>query len=95
MFKGAYTDTFYRAVRDALHLEVDSWSKGNHAKDFGAVVRAWERVRALEPLSRNLDATELPELAIAKHQAGGSREHDTERESFVPLRGLAASAGEA
>ena len=28
MFKGAYTDTFYRAVRDALHAEVDSWKPG-------------------------------------------------------------------
>jgi len=95
IFKGAYTDTFYRAVRDALHAEVDSWSAGNHAKDFGTVAQAWERVRTLEPLSRNPDATELAEPAISKRPVGGSREPEQERASFVPLRELAASAGEA
>ena len=27
MFKAAYTTDFYRAVRNALHAEVDSWSE--------------------------------------------------------------------
>jgi radical SAM superfamily enzyme YgiQ (UPF0313 family) len=60
MFKGAYTDHFYRAVRDALHEEVESWhfgvapgSKQHRIKEL------WENVQALEPVSRNLDATEL------------------------------------
>jgi len=46
-------------------------------------------------LSRNPDATELAEPAISKRPVGGSREPEQERASFVPLRELAASAGEA
>jgi anaerobic magnesium-protoporphyrin IX monomethyl ester cyclase len=89
MFKGAYTDTFYRAVRDALHAEVDLWTSSAKGKDL-EVGAAWERVKALEPISGNPDATELLEQGSAP-AAGNSRA----RTSFVPLRGLAASAGEA
>lgn len=60
MFKGAYTDYFYRAVRDALHAEVESW----HCARFQAGVQTsvqemWRIAETLEPVSRNLDATEL------------------------------------
>jgi anaerobic magnesium-protoporphyrin IX monomethyl ester cyclase len=89
MFKGAYTDTFYRALRDALHAEVDSWTSSAQEKDL-EVAAAWERVKSLEPVSRNPDATELLEQGPAP-AAGNSRA----RTSFVPLRELAASAGEA
>jgi radical SAM superfamily enzyme YgiQ (UPF0313 family) len=44
MFRGTYTTAFYRALADALHLEV----RGQHASDQAA---AWQRVRALEPAS--------------------------------------------
>lgn len=67
MFKGAYTSEFYRALHDALHTEVDSWSPpwkfsianssitaGSHsARD------AWEKVHRLEETCRNADATEI------------------------------------
>ena len=55
IFKGAYNDEFYRAVRDALHAEVNQW---NSEQDKGAWV-LWNRVVYLEPLSRNPDATVL------------------------------------
>ncbi|MGO4211097.1 radical SAM protein, partial [Terriglobus sp. YAF25] len=29
MFSGAYSDSFYRTIRDALHLEVRGWSSGS------------------------------------------------------------------
>lgn len=91
MFKGAYTDGFYRAIRDALHAEVDSWkSAGTCAPHQGdAVGQLWQRVDLLEPVSRNLDATLLPGT-ISGSAAGGA----CHTEDLVPLRHLTASAGE-
>ena len=76
MFKGAYTDNFYRAVRDALHAEVDSWKPAADSLEPERFDReqVWTQVDLLEPLSRNPDATELPELETA---------------SLVPVRGRA------
>jgi radical SAM superfamily enzyme YgiQ (UPF0313 family) len=42
MFQGAYSTEFYRALADALHLEVRGQADG------GAIRSAWERVYALE-----------------------------------------------
>ena len=92
MFKGAYTDTFYRAVRDALHAEVDSWKPAAlllSAQKLNSELR-WKQVESLEPLSRNHDATELP-AAEAESCYADSRTGS----SFVPLHGLVTSAGEA
>jgi anaerobic magnesium-protoporphyrin IX monomethyl ester cyclase len=58
MFKGAYTDRFYRSVRDALHAEVESWKPGERDKISPDL---WRDVAMLEPNSRNTDATELPD----------------------------------
>ena len=56
MFKGAYKTDFYRAVRDALHAEVDSWSRGGDAEVSKAQLEAlWRNVEELEPLSREAD----------------------------------------
>jgi anaerobic magnesium-protoporphyrin IX monomethyl ester cyclase len=57
MFKAAYNTGFYRAVREALHAEIDSW----HEKGFSLEVRRrvealWHRVDELEPVSRQPDA---------------------------------------
>lgn len=90
MFKGAYTDTFYRAIRDALHAEVDWFNHGKSRKDVHEVNQLWQRVHSLEPVSRNADATELalPEKS-APHCGSqpGSR--------FIPVQGLLTSVGEA
>jgi radical SAM superfamily enzyme YgiQ (UPF0313 family) len=90
MFKGAYTDTFYRAIRDALHAEVDSFNHGNSRKSVHELNQLWQRVHSLEPVSRNADATELavPEKA-APHCTSqpGSR--------LIPVQGLLTSVGEA
>jgi anaerobic magnesium-protoporphyrin IX monomethyl ester cyclase len=50
MFKAAYKDEFYLAIRNALHAEVDSWQKRASAPD-------WKRVWTLEETSRNSEAT--------------------------------------
>jgi len=62
MFKGAYTDQFYRAVRDALHAEVDSWNTASTTRaKLSELKKLWNEIDSLEPVSRNLDATQLPE----------------------------------
>jgi anaerobic magnesium-protoporphyrin IX monomethyl ester cyclase len=50
MFSGAYTNDFYRILRDALHAEVTSWRPGqaNHAD----VASLWLQVHEMEPHAR-------------------------------------------
>jgi radical SAM superfamily enzyme YgiQ (UPF0313 family) len=57
MFKAAYNTDFYRAVREALHAEVDSW----HEKEVCQETRRrldvlWHTVDELETLCRQPDA---------------------------------------
>ncbi len=52
LFKAAYTTDFYRAVRDALHAEVDSWK----SPEGENVARLWQKVAQMEPVSRVPDA---------------------------------------
>jgi radical SAM superfamily enzyme YgiQ (UPF0313 family) len=57
MFKAAYTTDFYRAVRDALHTEVDSWSEEHLSSATAARVDAlWSTVNELEPVCRDNEA---------------------------------------
>jgi anaerobic magnesium-protoporphyrin IX monomethyl ester cyclase len=63
MFKGAYSDRMYRAVRDALHAEVESWKPGL-AREVHPEL--WKEVAALEPVCRNVDATEFAEAGSPK-----------------------------
>lgn len=78
MFKGAYTTEFYRAVRDALHAEVESFSSpgdwqfslrdrsvATNRPDLVQVAELWNRVEQLELTCRNSDATRLPVVACA------------------------------
>jgi anaerobic magnesium-protoporphyrin IX monomethyl ester cyclase len=65
MFKAAYKTDFYRAVREALHAEVDSWNASN-GRTAGVDLRAlWRRVLELEPVSRDPDAFASPERLTA------------------------------
>jgi anaerobic magnesium-protoporphyrin IX monomethyl ester cyclase len=58
MFKAAYKTDFYRAVRDALHAEVDSWHKSELLPETTEQLDAlWRRVEDLEPISRDSDAS--------------------------------------
>ena len=57
MFKAAYKTDFYRAVRDALHAEVDSWHESESTLETRFRLEAlWSRVDELEPVSRDPDA---------------------------------------
>ena len=57
MFTAAYTTDFYRAVRDALHAEVETWQQRFVSSDAQIRLAAlWQKVDHLEPVSRNLSA---------------------------------------
>lgn len=91
MFKGTYTDKFYRAIRDALHAEVESWRPGGAQRDRAAEsADLWKLVESLEPVSRNLDPTELPEAT-----RGGGMGVFPPSAHFIPLQAVMARAGEA
>ncbi|HKF03096.1 MAG TPA: radical SAM protein [Candidatus Sulfotelmatobacter sp.] len=63
MFRGAYTDTFYRALHDFLHALVDSWNAAR-VEEGGYQDRScdlWKEVVALEKVCRNSYPTILPE----------------------------------
>lgn len=83
MFKGAYTSEFYRALHDALHAEVASWSAPGAWKfslhdpslaDLSAnpegMEERWIRIEQLEQRCRNSDATLLPVLACSPVEYG-------------------------
>jgi anaerobic magnesium-protoporphyrin IX monomethyl ester cyclase len=65
MFKAAYSTDFYRAIREALHAEVDSWRGGEVSREeFSRVELLWQRVLELEGVSRQPDAF-VPSQRIA------------------------------
>jgi anaerobic magnesium-protoporphyrin IX monomethyl ester cyclase len=89
MFKGTYTDTFYRAVRDALHAEVETWkSKTPTIGQQSELRELWRLVESLEHVSRNHDATELP-----KNNCESGIRFPPES-SFVALQTMVAGTGE-
>jgi radical SAM superfamily enzyme YgiQ (UPF0313 family) len=81
MFKGAYTDEFYRAVRDALHVEVNSGNGTGPRLSRAEVDQLWARLAESERFSRNADATVLND----------SNSHITA--DFVSVNRLNAAAG--
>jgi anaerobic magnesium-protoporphyrin IX monomethyl ester cyclase len=91
MFRGTYTDRFYRAIRDALHAEVDSWKPCEKQRGrLAECAELWKSVESLEPVSKNLHPTKLPLITHAS----------TSRLSpagnyFVPLQTVLAPTGEA
>ena len=90
MFKGAYTDVFYRAIRDALHAEVDSSRVGPDAQHLAELQRLWKRVALLEPISRNSDATEL-----AGAEEAGAACNSRQQPQLIAVHGLMNSARQA
>jgi anaerobic magnesium-protoporphyrin IX monomethyl ester cyclase len=80
MFKGAYTDAFYRLIRDYLHLEVEGWAKSDTTSQFKAKA-LWEEIERVEPLSHNEDATSFPAVIQPP-------------DVFVPIQQLSMGAGD-
>jgi radical SAM superfamily enzyme YgiQ (UPF0313 family) len=84
MFTAAYTNEFYLALRDAIHLEVTSWRKGDGITAL-QVEQAWRRLRKMERSTRNSSVTELSPAPTVRAQSSG----------FVPLQLLNAGGGPA
>ena len=61
-FRGAYSNDFYRALHDALHAEVESWTVPSHA---ARAAELWREVESLEKTSRTSDPVQLPVLRTA------------------------------
>ncbi|HZP16657.1 MAG TPA: radical SAM protein [Terriglobales bacterium] len=89
MFRGAYSDEFYRALRNALHAEVSEMTQtGADAKAASRSVRElWRQVAELEPVSRIPNPTVLDRARsrdrVRHHGVGG----------FVALKALAVPGG--
>jgi radical SAM superfamily enzyme YgiQ (UPF0313 family) len=84
MFKAAYKTDFYRAVRDALHAEVDSWNTPANANTPNSRVAAlWTKVNELEPLSRDADAFAFPDAPASFASS-----------TFIPVEELASVRGD-
>ena len=78
MFKAPYTDSFYHALRNALHAEVDSWScTAKHEATGVQPSELWRQVVELEASSRMPDAT-----------AGWLDEPDSTNRVFIPVEEL-------
>lgn len=89
MFKGTYRDTFYRAIRDALHAEVELYrDPKSHPGRQRELAERWKFIESVESSSRNIDPTDLPQLPAAGESF--LRPADP---FFVPLDRLAPSAG--
>jgi anaerobic magnesium-protoporphyrin IX monomethyl ester cyclase len=81
MFKGAYTNEFYRALHDALHLEVDLTCAASRTtqgidtllKGWSRLADLWLRVGQLETQCRNMNPTVLANPAHAESQASELR----------------------
>jgi anaerobic magnesium-protoporphyrin IX monomethyl ester cyclase len=81
MFKGAYTNEFYHALHDALHLEVDLTCAASRTtqgidallKGWSRLADLWLRVGQLETQCRNMNPTVLANPAHAESQASELR----------------------
>jgi radical SAM superfamily enzyme YgiQ (UPF0313 family) len=58
MFKASHTTEFYRAVREALHAEVESWSAPSN-DNARRNRELWQKVDAMEPGCRNPPAHDV------------------------------------
>jgi anaerobic magnesium-protoporphyrin IX monomethyl ester cyclase len=81
MFRAAYKDEFYMALRNALHAEVNSWSNNDSSKSEN-LDYLWQHVFELEPKTRNAEATTFDNDFPG--EAG--------KQNLVPLHALTAIA---
>jgi anaerobic magnesium-protoporphyrin IX monomethyl ester cyclase len=87
MFKAAYTDQFYRALRDAIHAEVNSWRATFSSEgEEESPTAIWQNVIQLEAVSRNSEVT-----VLHRDNPGSGT---TPASQFVPLEHLVTSSRE-
>jgi radical SAM superfamily enzyme YgiQ (UPF0313 family) len=88
MFKGTYTDRFYRAIRDALHTEMESWKVDvPHSDRAEELAKLWKHVDSLEPISRNLAPTELSSVTSDAEIFFSSNQFSS-NQHFIPLHAV-------
>jgi hypothetical protein len=80
MFRAAYKDEFYMALRNALHAEVNSWRNDDSSETVNTA-SLWQQVFELEPKSRNIEATTF--IENVSDEAG--------KQQFIPLQALATA----
>jgi radical SAM superfamily enzyme YgiQ (UPF0313 family) len=78
----SYDDSFYHALRDALHAEVTTWHAPSGTSNPSACESLWSRVYEMEPICRNSNVLSMP--ADSSHSAVHS--------AFLPLEDLMADA---
>ena len=62
MFKAAYKDEFYLALRNALHAEVDFWNSNGGSSASHDWIALWDKVSDLEQTSKNSEATSFTQF---------------------------------
>jgi anaerobic magnesium-protoporphyrin IX monomethyl ester cyclase len=67
MFRAAYTDEFYRALRNALHFEVEGYARPSDIRSAERLAELWREVYRLEKRCKNAMPTQLPVLP-ASHE---------------------------
>jgi radical SAM superfamily enzyme YgiQ (UPF0313 family) len=78
----SYNDTFYHALRDALHAEVAAGHAASGSSDSSTCESMWRRVHEMEPVCRNMNVLSLPpEPSRSERDA-----------TFLPLEELVAGA---
>jgi anaerobic magnesium-protoporphyrin IX monomethyl ester cyclase len=66
MFRAAYTDEFYRALRNALHFEVELYHRFSTHEEQRRLKGLWDEVYRLERRCRNSQPTQLPVIQTAE-----------------------------
>ena len=79
MFCAAYTDDFYRTVRNALHVEVDLYNAPHDRQAEERLGKLWDEVYRIEKHSHNAFPTQLPVLKSGT----GSQFATCDSEAFV------------
>jgi anaerobic magnesium-protoporphyrin IX monomethyl ester cyclase len=68
MFRAAYTDEFYRSLRNALHLEVEQYHHSPSPAEERNLAELWDEVYLLEKRCRVAQPTQLPILSSSGSQ---------------------------
>ncbi len=66
MFRAAYTDEFYRSLRNALHYEVDLYHRTSTLEERRTLTGLWGDVYERERLCKHTQPTQLPVLRSAR-----------------------------
>src|ERR1700761_878524 len=78
----SYDDTFYHALRNALHAEVTGWHAPPGTSDPSTCESLWSRVYEMEPICRNRNVLSMP----------ANSSHSEVHGAFLPLEDLMVGA---